>query len=114
MNQPKTQPTKPSQVSAGALRAALKIYEATPPITGNKGYRGPTCGEVATIIDRETGMAELLEAAKKFSGEALAAIVLLREAETPLDRSNAIVGFDVDRHKFEQAIAKCESGTGRE
>ena len=54
-----TQPTKPSPPSAGALRAAREIIDWYSPGT-------PDTSDyiAAEIIDRETGLAELLEAAK--------------------------------------------------
>ncbi len=101
--QSKTQknlPTKPSvgasapSPSAGALRAArhfIALGLLTTPI------------HAAEIIDRETGVAELLEAAKF--------------ALTTLDYydQQAEFGFHGPlRKKLKQAIAKCESGTGSE
>ena len=56
-----TQPTKPS---AGALRAARKIAERT--LHTLQGWDEQTWVDVAAdIIHRETGLAELLAAAKQ-------------------------------------------------
>ncbi len=99
MNQPKTQknlPTKPSAPSPGALRAANALAGLATNTSAN-------IHSVALIIDRETGVAELLEAAKF--------------ALTTLDYydQQAEFGFHGPlRKKLKQAIAKCESGTGSE
>ena len=98
-----TQPTKPSAgASPGALRAARKIAERT--LRTLQGWDEQTWVDIAAeIIDRETGVAELLEAAKF--------------ALTTLDYydQQAEFGFHGPlRKKLKQAIAKCESGTGSE
>ena len=92
--QPKTQknlPTKPSvgasapSPSAGALRAArhfIALGLLTTPI------------HAAEIIDRETGVAELLEAAKN----------MLDPNRSPITAAG----------RLQQAITNCESGTGSE
>ena len=94
-----TQQTKPS---TGALRTARKIAERT--LRTLQGWDGQTWVDIAAeIIDRETGVAELLEAAKF--------------ALTTLDYydQQAEFGFHGPlRKKLKQAIAKCESGTGSE
>ncbi len=88
MNQPKTQknlPTKPSAPSPGALRAArhfIALGLLTTPI------------HAAEIIDRETGVAELLEAAKN----------MLDPNRSPITAAG----------RLQQAITKCESSTGSE
>ncbi len=78
-----TQPTKPSEPSAGALRAArhfIALGLLTTPIYA------------AEIIDRETGMAELLESAKQVMAD-------LSDQEVP----------DVDTvEMLDHAIAKVE------
>ncbi len=78
-----TQPTKPS---AGALRAAKEWYVYP---------KDSRVESLAYVIDRETGMAELLEAAKVAVGE--------------LDCSGTIDFLTAGAlKKLEQAIAKCE------
>ena len=80
-----TQPTKPS---AGALRAAKSI------IANAYGLSLAVCAE---IIDRETGVAELLEAAKEYEQFANRS----PWESKPFDH-------DVWLKRLEHAIAKCE------
>lgn len=89
MTQPKTQPTK---VSAGALRAAAAI---------NHGWV-EGIHEMGVIIDRETGLAELLEAAK------LKRNVIINEYTTPKFSGRWVAVPEEDFGKLEQAIAKVE------
>ncbi len=83
-----TQPTKPS---AGALRAARKIAERN--LRTLQGWDEQTWVDIsAEIIDRETGVAELLEAAKQVMAD-------LSDEEVP----------DADTvEMLEQAITKAE------
>ena len=97
MNQPKTQSTKPS---AGALRAAKEISLKT--IIRSKdnmvvSYASTT--QVADIIDRETGVAELLEAAKE-------AVLWIAHLEGQV----ALLYTSKESKDLLQAIAKCEGG----
>ncbi len=81
-----SQPTKPS---AGALRAAEYI---------NKNIFNHKPGDIESLaqaIDRETGVAELLEAAK----------FALSFVDHPSQlRADALASYD----RLSQAIAKCE------
>ena len=92
-----TQPTKPS---AGALMAASVINHGSA-----EGIH-----EMAEIIDRETGMAELLGAAK-WDCDKLWAARQLAEATGNLEFAKL---FNDRKLATEQAIAKCESGSGSE
>ena len=90
--QPKTQPTKPSVPSAGAMEAARKIwlrqYPSLPSVDA------ATVQNYALIIDHETGVAEL-------SG-------LLEAAKNMLDPNRSPI---TAAGRLQQAITKCESGT---
>ena len=85
-----TQQTKPS---TGALRTARKIAERT--LRTLQGWDEQTWVDIAAeIIDRETGIAELLATAKQVMAE-------LSDEEVP----------DADTvERLEQAIAKVEQG----
>ena len=106
-----TQPTRPSPPSTGAVRAADRICDLLEDC-GSSETTHSTIGatpfqeEVAHIIDRETGMAELLEAlkvARKWIGR------------VPQEYSaSESISLDAAQEQVEQAIAKCESGTGGE
>ncbi len=96
-----TQPTKPS---AGALRAADRIRDLLEDC-GSLKIANSTIGAtpfqegVAEIIDRQTGVAELLEAAK-------AAIDFLWK-----ERGQIVGIADVKLSEaLRQAITKCERG----
>ena len=92
-----TQPTKPS---AGALGAALQIYEATQPVVSGKVKIGPTCALLAHIIDRETGVVELLEAAN----ELRIAVKMYVQGGGAWE----LHCVNAKSYRVEQAIAKCE------
>ena len=98
--------TKDTQAkpSTGALRAADILWReyviGTPQADG--GILFPGTHRLAKIIDRETGMVELLRAAKKLHGQYEWAVKRYRQIEVE------------DWERLEQAIAKCESGTGRD
>ena len=85
-----TQQTKPT---AGALGAARKIAERT--LHTLQGWDEQTWVDIAAdIIDRETGVAKLLKAAKQVMAD-------LSDEEVP----------DADTvERLEQAIAKVEQG----
>ena len=88
-----------SKPSAGALRAARAIGEAiAPPSTPD--YPGEREAEIglALIIDRETGVAELLEAAKEANQILWLSIACGGSQDTYRDTYN----------KLQQAIGKCE------
>ena len=87
-----TQPTKPS---AGALRAAKEWYVYP---------KDSRVESLAYVIDRETGMAELLEAAKEAKAH------LEGGGDYAIRNSDAI---DATILMLEQAIAKC-GGKGSE
>ena len=80
-----TQPTKPS---AGAVRAAREILDTDHQLA-------------AHIIDRETGVGELLEAAKQLSS------CLLNLCAWPNSERGTTIKATIT--KLEQAIAKCVS-----
>jgi len=115
MNQPKTQPTKPSQPSAGALRAAEHI---------KKLYMDAfTTRYIAVIIDRETGVAELLqqvanlqrtndEQARKLAELLEAAKEAVRQAQEYAEIGRNVPTFGIGNpfESLEQAISKCKGG----
>ena len=94
--------TQPSRPSAGAMRAASKIWL-------NVGRQGKDewITQAGYIIDRETGMAELLEAAQ-WTRDTLRAMVSDHMIEKEV-RGLLLVRCN----KLEQAISKCE-GKGSE
>jgi len=88
-----TQPTKPS---AGALRAARAIGKTCKGV----GITHLSHEWMAEVIDRETGMAELLEAAKQLLG--IAESVLLNERINHGPYLKQVI------YQTQQAITKCE------
>ncbi len=96
-----TQPRKPS---AGALRAASKFARHSEHIYRWRSEPQDAERELAEIIDHETGMAELLEAAKEAKAH------LEGGGNYAIRNSDAI---DATILMLEQAIAKCE-GKGSE
>ena len=94
--------TQPSKPSAGALRAARRLLRVAQSAGTELNMYDE---EIAKIIDRETGVAELLEAAR----HVIPLLHRLNMDDCPLDRWGPKA-----THQLEQAIAKCESGAGSE
>ncbi len=112
MTQPKTQPTKPSQPSVGALRAAKRVTNLvrSAPTYGCKENENID-NTVANIIDRETGVAALLAVAKEVwtlieNGS------LVRNVSHDVEPDWALKQLPLIKTltRLEQAIAKCEGG----
>lgn len=109
MNQPKTQPIKPS---AGALLSACRRFVDY--YSGNKqaqlgnGQAYKSCDEIRAALpsatDRETGVAELLEAAK-----GLVEIEISQKLKVECDNNTALE-YLARHYRLQQAIAKCERG----
>ena len=93
--------------SAGVCRAGRACADYVQAVLDRKKInRGSDA--LAEIIDRETGMAELLQAAQ-WTRDTLRAMVSDHMIEKEV-RGLLLVRCN----KLEQAIAKCESGTGSE
>ena len=94
-----TQPTRPSE---GAWRAAETLINSN--LVQSQGIsnalRLARKVDTAEIIDRETGVAELLEAAKNIINNVRGEIHLVEGS--------------LFYNALKQVIAKCESGTGSE
>ena len=94
------QPTKPSKPSAGALRAANQFVRHSNHIYRWRSEPEDVVRELAEVIDHFTGMAELLNATKNLLMASRAVGVL------------GATEISIAEEWLEQAIAKCESGTG--
>ena len=101
--------TEPIQPSAGASRAAIALIRDAS--KGKAGVRSdvelmaqPITHRVAHIIDRESGLAKLLEAAEPALEQLIFYRKKIREMASSHDMGNAVPAT------LEQAIAKCERG----
>ena len=110
--------TKDTQAkpSAGVKEAARKIWCKQYPNLPSVDVA--TVQEYARIIDRETGMAELLEATPRISTDGDGDVwmhapnvgINLSAQGGPVIKKNLLAWAE----KMKQAISKCESGTGDE